>query len=67
MNILEAQRLEQIKGSIADAIRERLERIGARIGALSDHLAHCPDCQAKEPPYHLCGTGNRLFQQAMEE
>lgn len=62
-----AGELRQIKGSIADAIRERVERISKRIDDLAAHLAHCPDCQTESPPYRLCGTGNRLFNLVIEE
>ena len=58
---------DRIKGSIADAIRERIERIDARVQALNDHLVECPDCQTALPPYRLCGTGNRLLMQALDE
>ena len=64
---LTSRQLEQIKGSIADAIRERFERISDRVKELNTHLQQCPDCQHEVPPYRLCPTGNRLFMQALDE
>ncbi len=60
------ERLRQIKGSIADAIRERVQPISDAIASLNDHLKDCRECNANETPYKLCPTGNRLFNAVLD-
>jgi predicted RNA-binding Zn ribbon-like protein len=57
----EQEHWRQIKGQIAEAIRERLAKMTAAVDELNDHLRQCKDCQASAAPYRLCGTGYRLF------
>lgn len=61
----QAKRWQEIKGSIADAIRERLEKLTSAVDELDAHMAGCKECQTCEIPYRLCPTGNRLFQNTL--
>jgi len=61
----EARRLEQIKGSIAEAIRERFQLMSDAVAALNQHVRECRECNVTATPYKLCPTGNRLFNAAL--
>jgi len=66
MTVAEGKRWDQIKGSIADAIRGRVDCIKGHVDELQAHLATCSDCDTTAAPYRLCGTGNRLLNAVLE-
>lgn len=61
----QAQKWRSIKGKIAEALSDRLERMKVAVDELDKHIEQCKDCQTSEDAYRLCPTGNRLCHAAL--
>jgi hypothetical protein len=66
LELIEREHLQHIRGKVADAIRERIERISKATCELNKHLKDCPDCKVEHAPFKLCPKGNLLLNTVLE-